>query len=74
MTAADKVNPMIRQATAAVAALFLGGCIHNPPPASDTRPVDVLRITAPDHGGDVTSRLHHIRTLNVAGTRDGGER
>lgn len=54
---------------ATIAALALSGCLHNPPPASDTRPVDVLRITAPDMGGDVTARLHHIRTLDAAGTR-----
>jgi len=51
------------------AAFALSGCIHNPLPASDTRPVDVLRITAPDMGGEVNARLHHIRTLNAAGTR-----
>lgn len=51
------------------AAFFLSGCIHNPPPASPTRPVDVLRITAPDFGGDVTARILHVRSLDAAGTR-----
>ena len=49
--------------------LVLMGCLHNPPPASDVRPVDILRITAPDFGGGYAERVYHIKTLEAAGTR-----
>lgn len=49
--------------------LAVSGCINNPPLASDTRPVDVMRITTPDFGGDYFARVHHIKTLEAAGTR-----
>jgi len=60
---------LIKKLASVALVSLLAGCIHNPPPASDTRPIDVLRITAPDMGGEVNARLLHIRTLDAAGTR-----